>query len=218
MKTRHILTAFCGLWALASSAAHAGDWVTAPSYYSHDPETGQRVQQYAQVGPFYTQAQGNYQRSGYHHTRSSIQVGTSADNYHVVETFGDPVRPYGEWRFPFRPYSVPSYLSTPYGRLGYGGLGYGGGYYGGIGVPPGGLPGLPPGGLPGVLPGTLPGVSVPPPAGPGRLPYQPGAGLFDLYPEREGQHLPFNTPDPFQTEALLPSDPPRLPRPGVATP
>lgn len=213
MKTRHILAAFCGLFVITASASRAGDWVTAPSYYSHDPRTGQRVQQYAPVGPFYTQAQGNYQRSGYHHTRSSIQVGTSADNYHIVEKFGDPVRPYGEWRFPFRPYSVPSYLSTPpfVGR-GFGGYfgpgGFGGGF-GGPGVPPG----LPPGVPPGIPPGGFPGGLVPPPAGPGSGVGQPGVGLFDLYPEREGQHLPFNTPDPFQTEALFPSDPPPLPRP-----
>ena len=207
MKTRHIVVAFCGMFALTASVSPAGDWVTARSYYSHDPQTGQRVTQYAPIGPFYTQAQGNYRRSGFHHTRSSIQVGSSVDNYHIVEKFGDPVRPYGEWRFPFRPYSVPSYLSTPrYHGGGYGG--YYGGYYGGF--PPGG--GLPPG----RLPGRLPGASVPPPAGPGSAPGRPGAGLFDLYPEREGHHLPVNTPDPFQRGALFPSDPSPMPLPAAA--
>ena len=205
MKTYHIIAAFCGACLLTTSAALAGDWVTARSYYSHHPETGQRVQQYAAIGPFYTQAQGNYQRSGFHHTRSSIQVGTSADNYHVVEKYGEPVRPYGEWRFPFRPYAVPGYLSTPpvVGR-GFGGF-FGGGFGGGVG---GGVgPGFP---VPG---GGYPGGFVPPPAGPGSGVGQPGAGLFDLYPEREGQHIPFNTPDPFERERLLPSDPPLIPRP-----
>ncbi len=211
MKTCHILVAFCGIVALTESVSCADEWVTARSYFTHDPQTGERVQQYAPIGPFYKQAQGNYRRSGFHHTRSSIQVGSSSDNYHIIEKFGDPVRPYGEWRFPFRPYSVPSYLSTPHFRgRGYGGY-YGGGYYGGVVVPPGG--GLPPGRLPG---GRLPGGSVPPPAGPGSAPGRPGAGLFDLYPEREGHHLPFNTPDPFQREALLPSDSSPLPRPGPA--
>jgi hypothetical protein len=218
MKTRHILVAFCGLFALTASVSLAGEWVTARSCYTHDPQTGEHVQQYAPIGPFYLQAQGNYRRSGYHHTRSSIQVGTSSDNYHVVERFGESVRPYGEWRFPFRPHSVPAYLSTPqfhgrgYGGQ-YGGGHYGGGYYGGLrlgaGVPAGRFPG-----------GRLPGASVPPPAGPGSAPGRPGAGLFDLYPEREGHHLPFNTPDPFQREALFPSDPtPRpVPAPGPAAP
>ncbi|MDP6467941.1 MAG: hypothetical protein QF918_09385 [Pirellulaceae bacterium] len=208
MKTRHILFAFCGMFALMTSVSRAGDWVTARSYFTHDPQTGQPVQQYAPIGPFYTQAQGNYQRSGFHHTRSSIQVGSSMDNYHVVETYGDPVRPYGEWRFPFRPYSVPSYLSTP--RFRGGGFGgYGGGFRGGGGgvVPPIASPGP-----------ILPGGSVPPPAGPGSAPGRPGAGLFDLYPEREGHHLPFNTPDPYQREKLMPSDSPRLPRPDTTAP
>jgi hypothetical protein len=205
MKTRHILFAFCGIFALTASVSVAGEWVTARSYFTHDPQTGERVQQYSPIGPFYAQSEGNYRRSGYHHTRSTIQVGSSIDNYHVVERFGEPVRPYGEWRFPFRPYSVPTYLSTPqYRGRGYGH--YGGGYY--PGLPPGG--GVPSGRFPG---GRLPGGSVPPPAGPGSAPGRPGAGLFDLYPEREGHHLPFNTPDPFQREALLPSDSSLLPVP-----
>jgi len=85
----------------------SGDWVTAPSYYTHDPQTGERPQQYTPIGPFYLPPRSDYQRSGYRHTRSSIQVGTSADHLHVVEEWGRPVRPYGEWQFPFRPYSVP---------------------------------------------------------------------------------------------------------------
>jgi len=214
MKTRFIFSISLGMVALMASAALAGDWVRAQSYYSHDPQTGERVQQYAPVGPFYTQAQGNYLRSGYHHTRSSIQVGTSADNYHVVEEYGAPVRPYGEWRFPYRPYSVPGYLSTPPLR----GRGFGGGFYGGGGFGPGGPGGgFPGGGIPagGARPG---GGFVPPAAGPGSGVGQPGASLFDLYPEREGHHIPFNTPDPYQREKLLPSDSPRLPRPTPATP
>ena len=51
--------------------AAAADWITAPSYYSHDPDTGQRVTQYSPIGPFYTFARPDFQRSGYRHTRSS---------------------------------------------------------------------------------------------------------------------------------------------------
>jgi hypothetical protein len=92
---------------IASSDAAAADWITAPSYYTHDPQTGKRVQQYAPIGPFYTYPRGDFTRSGFRHTRSSIQVGSSADHYHTTEQWGKPIRPYGEWRHPYRPYSVP---------------------------------------------------------------------------------------------------------------
>ena len=62
-------------------------------------------------------------RSGYRHYRSTIQAGGSADNLHIVEEWGRPVRPYGEWRFPYRPYSVPySQWGQPFGGLGPGGV------------------------------------------------------------------------------------------------
>ncbi len=100
--------------ALAFCAACCGaDWITAPSYYTHDPQTGQRVDQYTPIGPFYTFARTDYLQSGYRHTRSSIQAGTSVDHMHIVEEWGRPVRPYGEWRFPYRPYSVPYGLWGP---------------------------------------------------------------------------------------------------------
>ena len=92
---------------LLAHAAAGADWITAPSYYTHDPSTGERVTQYSPIGPFYTYARPDFLRSGYRHTRSSIQAGNSADHLHVVEEWGRPVRPYGEWRFPYRPYSVP---------------------------------------------------------------------------------------------------------------
>ncbi len=92
---------------LVPYVAQGADWITAPSYYTHDPSTGQRVDQYSPIGPFYTYARPDFLRSGYRHTRSSIQAGNSADHMHLVEEWGRPVRPYGEWRFPFRPYSVP---------------------------------------------------------------------------------------------------------------
>ncbi len=47
-----------------------------------------------------------------------MQVGQSADHMHVVEEWGRPVRPYGEWRFPYRPYSVPYQLwGAPFAGL-----------------------------------------------------------------------------------------------------
>jgi hypothetical protein len=115
----------------AAATSRAADWVTAPSYFTHDPATGQRVAQFAPVPPVYA---SNYQKSVYHHTRSTLQVGDSIDIYHQVDEYGRPVRPYDEWRFPYRPYSVPyQQWGPPYGGLGggYGGFGYGyGGGYG----------------------------------------------------------------------------------------
>ncbi|MFO7904855.1 MAG: hypothetical protein ACQESR_16035 [Planctomycetota bacterium] len=103
---------------LAQPAAGA-DWITSPSYYTHDPVTDERVTQYSPVGPFYTFPRSDYRRSGYRHTRSSIQAGRSADHMHIIEEWGRPVRPYGEWRFPYRPYSVPyPAWGPPYAGLG----------------------------------------------------------------------------------------------------
>jgi hypothetical protein len=135
---------------LTAGAAPAADWVTAPSYYSHDPQTGERVTQYAQVGPVYRYDRPDYLQSGYRQSTFNLQMGRSIDHMHVVEEWGRPVRPYGEWQFPYRPYSVPYQgWGPPFGGLnvynGYGGY-YGGGSggclgCGGGGVPYGGIPG-----------------------------------------------------------------------------
>ncbi len=82
------------------------DWTTMPSTYTHD-STGQRVDQYAQTVEPQSMERVDFVRSGYRHTRSTLQAGFSADHYHQTETWGQPVRPYGEWRYPNRPYSVP---------------------------------------------------------------------------------------------------------------
>ena len=105
---------------LVAYAADGAEWITAPSYYTHDPSTGERVDQYSPIGPFYTYARPDFMRSGYRHLRSSIQAGGSADHMHVVEEWGRPVRPYGEWRFPFRPYSAPyAAWGPPFAGMGY---------------------------------------------------------------------------------------------------
>ena len=106
MKNRLLFVACLGLLSLVTRS-EAGDWITAPSYYTHDAQSGARVRQHTPIGPFYIQSRGDYQRSGYRQTHSSIQAGGSSDNLHIVEEWGRPVRPYGEWRYPFRPYSVP---------------------------------------------------------------------------------------------------------------
>jgi hypothetical protein len=98
--------------------AQGHDWLTAGSYYTHNPQTKQRVHQFAAVtavphtpDPF---------MSVYRQQRSSITVGGSSDHYHKVYQFGEVVRPYGEWERPFRPYSVPFSdwaYGSPFGHL-----------------------------------------------------------------------------------------------------
>ena len=101
----------------------AADWLTLPGSFSHDPVSGRRVEQYAVVHAPAVPIDGTFRSSGYTHTRSTLAYGQSADNYHRVEAWGEPVRPYGEWRFPFRPYSAPyPAWGPPYGGLNIGGL------------------------------------------------------------------------------------------------
>ncbi len=105
---------------LTPAAAEGSDWLLAPSYYSHDPETGKRTTQYAPAQPAYIFQNPSYQKSGYRHRRSTIRNSEGGfDQFHVVEEWGRPVRPYGEWERPFRPYSVPYHLwGEPFGGLG----------------------------------------------------------------------------------------------------
>lgn len=130
---------------LSVSIVHANDWLTLPGSYSHD-DHGARVMQYAPINAPAAASVSNFRTSGYTHTRSSLNYGQSADNYHRVEEWGDPVRPYGEWRFPYRPFSTPyPNWGPPYAGLNlgfpfavpYGSFGGGGGHAGGR---PGGYP------------------------------------------------------------------------------
>lgn len=185
MKTR-LLTLAIALAVLASaSATQAADWITAPSYFTHSPQTGERVAQYTPIGPVYVPQRPDYLQSGYRHTRSSLQVGQSIDHMHLVEEWGRPVRPYGEWRYPYRPYSVPYQgWGPPFGGFGgFGGAGFGfpffpggvgGGGVGGGGVGGGGVGG---GGFPG---GPYPPANYPP------------SGRDELYPD-----VRLNPPFPF---------------------
>lgn len=179
-----------------SPLAQAADWLTLPSRYSHNPSTGQRVSQYSKIQAPSVPQPSNFRTSGYTHTRSSLNYGQSADNYHRVEQWGDPVRPYGEWRFPYRPYS------TPYPNWGppYAGLNLGGGFYG----PYGPMPYDPYGGA-----GFNPGDRYPNPtprgrgaypvpnsgasAGPGGVPGDgmlPPAATMSIVPSRDGVGMP----------------------------
>lgn len=109
-SARRVLVAAClaslGLF-VGPSSAPASDWMLYPSYYTHDPATGQRVAQYAAKTPAMVRSYPGAMQSGYRHTQSTLRVGPQADYLHVVQEWGRPVRPYGEWQFPYRPYSVP---------------------------------------------------------------------------------------------------------------
>ena len=166
---------------LSTAPLGAADWNTAPSYYSHD-QAGQRTAQYAQIGPYYYQHQGDFQRSGYRQQRSTFQWGGSADNLHIVEEWGREVRPYDEWRFPYRPYSAPyPAWGAPYAGANVGG-------YGGFG--PGIGPGVGPGFNNGQQ-GPYPPQLVPP--GNGYVPQQSQDGYWPTYDgnDRSNYYRPY---------------------------
>ncbi len=130
---------FLFVLALAVPCA-AADWITAPGEFTHDPQNGQRVQQYTPIGPVYSNnTRANYVASGFRYTQDNLQIGRSFDRLHLTEEWGNPVRPYGEWQFPFRPYSVP-YAAWGAPFAGLGGY-YGGAPWNGGGVGPGPGPG-----------------------------------------------------------------------------
>lgn len=108
---RHLVLA--AAWALAAPALAQADWLFQPSYYSHSPETGERVAQYAQPAPALAPA-SNYRQSGYRHSTTVLRGADSTDRLHIVETWGEGeyIRPYGEWLYPYRA------GATPYGPWG----------------------------------------------------------------------------------------------------
>lgn len=117
-----------------TSTASAQTWLTEPSYFTHNPESGERVTQYQRNDRVVHSPTAT--RSVYRHIRSTLQVGDSVDYYHAVDQYGGPVRPYGEWRFPFRPFSAPysqwgpnfnNGYNSGWGSPGWGYPGWGGG-------------------------------------------------------------------------------------------
>ena len=107
---RHLILAAAiavGLGGLRT--VEADSWIFRPSYYTHDMATGQRVAQFAPAVTPYVAIDPTYQRSGYIHSESTLQVGDSADHTHIVETWGQgaSIRPYGEWLYPYRPGATP---------------------------------------------------------------------------------------------------------------
>lgn len=169
MNVRRFPAGLCLVFAAVTvTSSYGQEWLTAPSFYSHSPETGDRVAQYAPDPTVEKPYDPSYLRSGYRQFQSTIRAGRSVDNYHIVEEWGRPVRPYGEWLHPFRPYSVPYQLwGAPYQGLGptfnnnfgpiptpFGGAGVA--PAGGYGPGPGGQGGYgPSGGYPGYLEGDI---------------------------------------------------------------
>ena len=84
-------------------------WIFRPSYFSHTPETGQRVVQYQPEEPVIVRCDPTYQESGFSYSHSSVQVGQNEDHLHIVQTWGrgDAIRPYGEWEYPYRAGATP---------------------------------------------------------------------------------------------------------------
>jgi hypothetical protein len=111
---RHLALAVALAAAGSACAARAESWIFRASYYSHDPATGNRVNQFAPEKPAYVRVDPTYQESVYRHSRSGFEVGGSFDYLHTVETWGqgENIRPYGEWLFPYRA------GATPYGPWG----------------------------------------------------------------------------------------------------
>ncbi|RMF40004.1 MAG: hypothetical protein D6753_12550 [Planctomycetota bacterium] len=187
-----VLLIAVGLLGSAPCCHAADDWMTWASTYTHDPATGQRVDQYAEPRQPLGPDENAVRRSGFRHYRSTLQAGLSSDNFHVVEKWGEEIIPYEHWRFPYRPYGVPYQAwgpPTPYG-LYYGIPPYGYGYpapYPGTGASAGGGTGGGTGGTSGVG-GGLSGGS----AGPAGNPYAwPGGGIgrpfFPLQPQYRNQ-------------------------------
>ncbi len=145
MRTPLLLTVMLLLAEPASA-----DWLTARSFHTHD-EQGQRTHQRSEPPTTAVPNPAVFRTSGYSYFRSSLQYGPSTDHYHRVDQWGPPIQPYGEWRFPYRPYSVPyDQWGAPFAGLNLGNFGFPQGNF----FPPGNWP--PPNQGPGNRPGNFP--------------------------------------------------------------
>jgi hypothetical protein len=110
-----LASAFTAAALAIATSASAETWIFRRSAYSHDPETGQRVVQYAQEQQSYLREDDTYMESGYRHIHVGLRgADGSYDHTNVVQTWGlgTAIRPYGEWEFPYRA------GATPYGPWG----------------------------------------------------------------------------------------------------
>ena len=87
MKTHTRILALSSRGAIVASAT---DWVTAPSFFTHDPMSGQRVRQSSPIGPFYIHRRGDYRRSGFRRSRRGAPLPTGPGRSHGLRlAFGD---------------------------------------------------------------------------------------------------------------------------------
>lgn len=110
MRQHLAAVVFLSVLLTGAGAPAESSWVFQPSTYSHDPQSGERVTQYAIKAPAYAPSDATYQRSGYVHNRTALRgAGGSIERRHYVETWGagEAIRPYGEWEFPFRAGATP---------------------------------------------------------------------------------------------------------------
>jgi hypothetical protein len=89
-------------------------WIFMQGRYTHSPETGKRVTQYAPLPTVYAPYDPTYRESAFHYTQEIIRgPNGSIDALHMTQSWGrEQVRPYGEWQYPYRA------GATPYGPWG----------------------------------------------------------------------------------------------------
>jgi hypothetical protein len=87
-----LLVSVAFAFSLTSGTSSAQDWIASPSYYSHSPETGERVAQFAEkvtpmlhTDPYTTQG-------GMRHVRNSVQAGGVRDTHTYRRAMGRPKR------------------------------------------------------------------------------------------------------------------------------
>ncbi len=138
-----------------ATRAQAESWVFARSRYTHDPDTGGRVAQYARKAPVEPLPDQRAVTSGYRRTRQVMRgADGSVDTTYQVQSYGNGrggldaewERFHDAWRG--STIGGGNFFSFP-GYFGYPG-------FPGAGFPGAGFPGFGPGGGGGVPPGTVP--------------------------------------------------------------
>lgn len=125
MKIRLTMILATGVFASMATPSFAQTGIFAQSYFTHDPDTGTRVPQYAENAPSIAPPGINYQISGYRYLQSNIRgAGGGVDRQLFVEQWGNgrglrdaqTERDFQAFQQPFRgrtpdgrAYSLPGY-------------------------------------------------------------------------------------------------------------